>query len=328
MSNLTDSDPEKDNGPVEIKQNVDHDSVQSDLETISEATTWWIILRRFRKNKVALLGLGFLGFFAFLAILSYLDTIFTLIFGQGIFPYGPNEIFANGASSFEPPSLEHIFGTDNVGRDIFIRIIYGARISMTVGFLAVLVSLSAGTFLGLIAGYYGGVIDSIISMILEMLLAFPSILLALAILAIFGSSLTNAMIAVGIVYIPYYARIVRGQVFVERELMYVESAKVLGAKTPRILMKHILPNVFGVLIIYTSLGIGTAILEVAALSFLGLGALPPTAEWGSMIADGRYYWLSGPHLVFFPGIAILLAVLSFNLVGDGLREALDPRFKR
>ena len=161
--------------------------------------------------------------------------------------------------------------------------------------------MSVGTFLGLIAGYYGGIIDSVISMMLEILLAFPSILLALAILAIFGSSLTNAMLAVGVVYIPYYARIVRGQVFVERELMYVESAKVLGAKTPRILLKHILPNVFGVLIIYTSLGIGTAILEVAALSFLGLGALPPTAEWGSMIGDGRKYWASGPHLVFFQG---------------------------
>ncbi|MHA2319443.1 MAG: ABC transporter permease [Candidatus Hodarchaeales archaeon] len=318
MSSPTDSNPKNDDGSTKLEQISEQDTVKSDLEIGSGATTWRIVLRRFRRNKVALLGLVFLGFFTFLALLSYLDNIITFIFGQGIFPYGPNDIFPVGpdnvrASSFELPSLVHFFGTDNVGRDIFVRIIYGARISMTVGFLAVIVSLSVGTFLGLIAGYYGGIIDSIISMVLEMLLAFPSILLALAI---------------GFVYIPYYARIVRGQVFVERELIYVESAKVLGAKTPRILLKHILPNVFGVLIIYTSLGIGTAILEVAALSFLGLGALPPTAEWGSMIGDGRYYWASGPHLVFFPGIAILLAVLSFNLVGDGLREALDPRFKR
>ncbi|MHA2113003.1 MAG: ABC transporter permease, partial [Candidatus Hodarchaeales archaeon] len=238
MSSPTDSNPKNDDGSTKLEQISEQDTVKSDLEIGSGATTWRIVLRRFRRNKVALLGLVFLGFFTFLALLSYLDNIITFIFGQGIFPYGPNDIFPVGpdnvrASSFELPSLVHFFGTDNVGRDIFVRIIYGARISMTVGFLAVIVSLSVGTFLGLIAGYYGGIIDSIISMVLEMLLAFPSILLALAILAIFGSSLTNAMLAVGFVYIPYYARIVRGQVFVERELIYVESAKVLGAKTPR-----------------------------------------------------------------------------------------------
>jgi peptide/nickel transport system permease protein len=297
-------------------------------ETISGATTWRIIIRRFRRNQAALVGFVILGFFFLLAVISLINDIFIVLTGQGLFPYGPNDTFADGASTFELPSNKHIFGTDNVGRDIFMRIIYGARISITVGFIAVFVSLSVGTFLGLVAGYFGGWIDSIISMIIEVLLAFPAILLALAILAIMGSSLENAMLAVGIVYIPYYARIVRGQTFVERELVYVEAAKVLGAKTPRVLTKHILPNVLGVLVVYSTLGVGTAILEVAALSFLGLGALPPTAEWGSMIADGRKYFASSPHLVFFPGIAILLTVLSFNLVGDGLREALDPRFKR
>ncbi|MFX0182397.1 MAG: ABC transporter permease [Candidatus Hodarchaeota archaeon] len=297
-------------------------------EAVSGATTWRIIIRRFRRNQAALIGFGILGFFFILALLSFIDDGLIILTGQGIFPYGPTDTFAGGASSFEPPSDKYIFGTDNVGRDIFVRIIYGARISISVGFIAVFVSLSVGTLLGLMAGYFGSWIDSIISMIIEMLLAFPAILLALAILAIMGSSLQNAMLAVGIVYIPYYARIVRGQTFVERELVYVEAAKVLGAKTPRILTKHILPNVLGVLVVYSTLGVGTAILEVAALSFLGLGALPPTAEWGSMIGDGRKYFASGPHLVFFPGMAILLTVLSFNLVGDGLREALDPRFKR
>lgn len=297
-------------------------------EAVSGASTWRIIIRRFRRNQASLIGLCILGFFVILALISLIDDVLIILTGQGIFPYGPYDIFAGGASSFEPPSDKHIFGTDNVGRDIFIRIVYGARISISVGFIAVVVSLSVGTLMGLMAGYFGSWIDSSISMVIEMLLAFPAILLALAILSIMGSSLTNAMLAVGIVYIPYYARIVRGQTFVERELMYVEAAKVLGAKTPRILTKHILPNVLGVLVVYSTLGVGTAILEVAALSFLGLGALPPTAEWGSMIGDGRKYFASGPHLVFFPGMAILLTVLSFNLVGDGLREALDPRFKR
>ncbi|MFW9991861.1 MAG: ABC transporter permease [Candidatus Odinarchaeota archaeon] len=295
---------------------------------ITGATTWRIVIQRFRRNQMAIVGLFVLGFLFSLALISFLDELMANYLGFGIFPYGPNEIFAGGSSSFEPPSPQHLFGTDNVGRDIFIRIIYGARISITVGFLAVFVSLSVGTLLGLLAGFFGGWVDSTISMLVEILLAFPALLLALAILSTLGSSLTNAMLAVGIVYIPYYARVVRGQTLVERELTYVEAARVLGAKTPRILSKHILPNILGVLIIYSTLGIGTAILEVAALSFLGLGALPPTAEWGSMIGDGRKYFASGPHIVFFPGIAIVLAVLSFNLVGDGLREALDPRFKR
>ncbi len=303
------------------------DIILKDIKKTSSAATWMIVFKRFKKNQMALVGLLILIFFVFLALLSYLDDFSFLFLHIGIFPYRPDEPFAGGASAFENPSLAHLFGTDNVGRDILIRIIYGARISITVGFLAVIVSLSIGTVLGLTAGYFGGKIDSIISMFLEILLAFPSILLALGILFVLGSSLTNAMIAVGIVYIPYYARVVRGQTLVERGQNYVDAAKVLGVSTPRILTKHILPNNLGVLIIYSTLGIGTAILEVAALSFLGLGALPPTAEWGAMIADGRKFFATSPHLVFFPGLAILFTVISFNLVGDGLREALDPRFK-
>lgn len=306
-----------------------------ELETTPEApakmksaSSWRVVFTRFRRNQAALVGLILLGFLVLVAIFSWLDEIMFTYLDFGLLPYRPNQIFAGGANAFETPSNKHLFGTDNVGRDIFVRIIYGTRISITVGFVAVFVSLTIGTILGLVAGYFGGWIDSAISMVIETLLAFPSILLALGILAFLGSSLENAMIAVGIVYIPYYARIVRGQTLVERELTYVEAAKVLGAKSPRILIKHILPNVLGVLVIYSTLGIGTAILEVAALSFLGLGALPPTAEWGAMIADGRKFFSSAPHLVFYPGVFILLTVLSFNLVGDGLREALDPRFKR
>ena len=314
-SNTQSKQPEE-----KIRNNLDILNAESHFKS---ASTWRIVLRRFIRNKASIVGLFVLGIFLFLAFLSLIDEYVFYIF-----PYGPNDIFAGGASSFEPPSLDHLFGTDNVGRDIFIRIIYGARISIFVGFISVFVSLTFGTLLGLVAGYFGGKIDSAISMLLETLLAFPAILLALAILTSLGNSLFNAMLAVGIVYIPYYARIVRAQTLVERELVYIEAAKVLGAKTPRILRKHILPNVLGNLVVYATLGIGTAILEVAALSFLGLGALPPTAEWGSMIGDGRKYFASASHLVFYPGIAILFVVLSFNLVGDGLREAIDPRFKR
>lgn len=305
-----------------------NDTLNEEIK-ISGATTWRIVLKRFIRNEAAIIGLVIIGFFLLLAIIATIDEFIYNHFNYAIiFKYRPNTIFVAGASAFEPPNEKYWFGTDNVGRDIFVRIVYGASISIRVGFLAVFVSLVVGTALGLIAGYFGGIIDSAISMVLEILLAFPAILLALAILSIMGNSLENAMLAVGIVYIPFYARIVRAQTLVERELIYVQAAKVLGAKTPRILIRHILPNVLGVLIIYTTLGIGTAILEVAALSFLGLGAMPPTAEWGAMIGDGRKYFASGSHLVLFPGLAIVLAVLSFNMVGDGLREALDPRFKR
>ncbi|MHA2298994.1 MAG: ABC transporter permease [Candidatus Hodarchaeales archaeon] len=297
-------------------------------EKFSSASTWRVVIKRFFRNRAALVGLGILAFFFFLALIAIIDGFLYENIRRGIFQYGPNDIAAGGSGAFELPSEKHAFGTDEVGRDIFVRIIYGAQISITVGFLAVFVSLVGGTILGLLAGYFGGWVDSIISMVIEILLAFPAILLALAILSVMGNSLENAMLAVGIVYIPYYARIVRGQTLVERELIYVEAAKVLGARTPRILIKHILPNVLGVLVVYATLGIGTAILEVAALSFLGLGALPPTAEWGAMIGDARRFFAHAPHLVLYPGIAIALTVLSFNLVGDGLREALDPRFKR
>jgi ABC-type dipeptide/oligopeptide/nickel transport system permease subunit len=291
-------------------------------ETSASATTWRIVLKRFFRNKTAVIGLIILGIFLTIAIISFLDDYFQF------FPYRPNEIFAGGANSFEGPSNAHPMGTDNVGRDILTRIIYGTRLSMTVGFIAVIFSLTVGTSMGLVAGYFGGKIDGAISMIIEILLSFPAILLALSILTMLGPGLNNAMLAVGIVYVPYYARIVRGQTLVERELVYVEAATVLGAGSSRVLIKHILPNILGTLVIYATLGIGTAILEVAALSFLGLGAIAPTAEWGAMIGDGRKYFASHPHLVFYPGIAIVLAVLSYNLVGDGLREALDPKLKR
>ncbi|WKZ44153.1 MAG: ABC transporter permease [Anaerolineales bacterium] len=220
---------------------------------------------------------------------------------------------------------QHILGLDGVIRDEFSRLLYGARLSLVIGLATVTFAIIIGTVLGSLAGYLGGWVDNAIMRVMDVLLAFPSLLLAIAIVTVLGPGLINALIAIGIVSIPAYARVVRGSVLSIRETDYVSATRSLGGNTYEILFKRILPNALTPLIVQGTLGIATAILDSAALSFLGLGAQPPTPEWGAMLGAERNQVFTAPHLVFFPGLAIMLTVLAFNLLGDGLRDALDPR---
>ena len=204
---------------------------------------------------------------------------------------------------------------------------YGARTSIRIGFVAVGLAITVGTFIGLLAGYIGGRLDAVFMSAMDVMLAFPSIILAIAITTILGPSITNLMIAVGIVYVPQYARLARSSVLALRETEYIEAARAIGAMTPTILLRHILPNILAPLLVQATLGVATAELEAAGLSYLGLGARPPAPEWGAMLNDARDYWLSAPWALIFPGVAITTLVLGFNLLGDGLRDALDPRTK-
>jgi peptide/nickel transport system permease protein len=225
----------------------------------------------------------------------------------------------------KPPSLEYPMGTDDLGRDIMSLIIYGSRISIRIGLFSVGFAIIIGVVLGALSGYFGGVVDNIIMRLMDIMLAFPSILLALVIVAVIGPGLLNAMIAVGIVSIPSYARITRASVISESLREYVQASRALGANSFRILAQHILPNVLSPIIVAASLGIGTAILDAAGLGFLGLGAQPPTPEWGLLLSRNRTHLFTSPWMVLFPGISIMFLVLGFNLLGDGLRDALDPR---
>ncbi len=225
------------------------------------------------------------------------------------------------------PSWSHPFGTDSLGRDLLSRVIYGARISLTIGVIAVAISLVPGTILGLLAGYFGGWVDSVIMRAMDMLLAFPAILLAIFITAILEPNLTNTMIAVGLVYIPHYARIVRSSALSLKEQLFVQAVGHLGGSHLRVISRHILPNCLPPIIVYATLGMGTAVLQAAALGFLGLGAQPPSPEWGAMLSEGRQYIQLAPHVAAFPGAAILVLVLGFNLFGDGLRDVLDPSLR-
>ncbi len=237
-------------------------------------------------------------------------------------PSAPNLLY-----SLSPPSADHLLGTDELGRSILGRILYGSRISLMIAVGVVGVGLLFGVPVGLISGYYGGKTDFIIQRFTDMMLAFPGFLLALALVAILGVGLKNTVISIGISMVPLYIRLVRGCVLAVREEVYVEAARAIGTKDRYIIWRHILPNVMAPIIIQTSLGMGTAILFAAGLGFLGIGVQPPTPEWGSMLGSARAYMMGKPHVATFPGIAIFLAVLSFNLLGDGLRDAFDPRSK-
>ncbi|GEK90780.1 ABC transporter permease [Alkalibacterium kapii] len=223
--------------------------------------------------------------------------------------------------------MEHWFGTDHHGRDIFSRIIHGMSITLRVGFSSVLMGMTIGVSLGIVAGYYGKWVDTIIMRLMDVLLAFPGILLALAIVSVLGGSINNVIISVGIFSIPVFARISRGSTLEIRELEYIEAVKALGASDFRIIGKHILPNILAPIIVQATLNIATSVLTASGLSFLGMGAQPPTPEWGAMLSDGRNYMWDAPHVATIPGLAIVVVVLSFNIFGDGLRDALDPKTK-
>jgi len=249
--------------------------------------------------------------------------IIMAILAPVIAPYGFDD--QNISNAFQYPSLTHLMGTDNLGRDIFSRIVYGSRISLRLGLVSVLISSTIGTMIGAIAGYYGGKTDNLIMRIMDMFQSIPPMLLAITIAASLGPGMTNAMIAIGITGVPANARLIRGVILSIRETEYIEAARAITASDARIIFLHILPNVFSPMLVQATLGIARAIITAAALSFIGLGAQPPTPEWGAMIAGGRNYIQNYWFLVTFPGIAIMLTVISFNLVGDGIRDALDPR---
>ncbi|MFW6262228.1 MAG: nickel transporter permease [Spirochaetota bacterium] len=251
--------------------------------------------------------------------------VFVGVFGRVIAPYGINEI--NIANRLAPPSADHWFGTDDLGRDVFSRVLVAARVSLQVGFIAVGFSLAVGVPIGLVAGYFRGAIDSVLMRMMDILFSFPAILLAIAILAVLGPGIGNAMIAIGLVYTPIFARITRGSVLVASEEVYIRAARSLGARDSRIIFLHILPNVMAPIIVQTTLSLAFAILSEAALSFLGLGVQPPNPAWGRMLSEGRNFFQQAPWMGIFPGIAILVTVMAFNFIGDGLRDALDPRQK-
>jgi peptide/nickel transport system permease protein len=249
-------------------------------------------------------------------------TVLLALIGPAI--AGVDPAFQNLPLRLEGPSPAHWFGLDELGRDILARLLAGARISLLVGAVVVGISASLGTLLGSIAGYYGGIVDDVVSRVSDILMAFPGLLLAIAVVAVLGPSLTNVVLALTVIGWVGYARLVRGQVLRVRELEYVQAARALGAAAPRILARHIVPATLPALIVQATLGMGGAILAEASLSFLGLGVQPPTPSWGTMLNYGRSHLLDAPHLTIFPGLAIAVLVLGFNFLGDGLRDALDP----
>ncbi|OSA93526.1 UNVERIFIED_ORG: peptide ABC transporter permease [Clostridium botulinum] len=299
---------------------MDTNLIQKNSASINEVNlyenTKWNRFKKFFKltisNRAALVGLIFI-----LLIIS------VAILGKYIMPYDPYT--GELSNSLQKPSVQHFFGTDEQGRDIFSRVIDGTKISLRVGIISVSIALSIGTIIGSICGYFGGKIDMFLMRVMDIILAFPSLLLAIAFMSALGKGIDKAVIAISIVTIPEYARIVRGCVLSVRESEYVQAAKAIGNNDFVIIFKHVLPNILSPIIVRATLGISTAILETSALGFLGLGVQPPLAEWGTMLGSGRSYFYNAPHIILFPGLAITLTVLAFNLFGDGLRDALDPK---
>ncbi len=275
---------------------------------------WLDVWMRLKKNKSALFGMFIIGLLFFCAI-----------FADVIAPFGYDD--QNLSIAFTKPNSQYWFGTDNFGRDIYSRIIYGSRISLQVGFVAVSISMVIGGALGAIAGFFGGKLDNIIMRTMDILLAIPSILLAISIVSALGPGLINVMIAVGISSIPSYSRIVRASVITLKDQEFVEAARAVGTSNFRIITKHIIPNSLAPIIVQATLGVAGAILSAAGLSFIGLGIQPPTPEWGSMLSAGRQFIRDYPHISMYPGLVIMITIFGLNLFGDGLRDALDPRLK-
>jgi peptide/nickel transport system permease protein len=296
---------------------IQHDAVAAPgVETRSRRQDF---LRTFFSNRLAVFGTAIISIFILMAVFAPL-----------IAPYDP--LRQDLVGKFAPPSRAHLMGQDELGRDILSRVIYGARISLTAGLAAVGIATALGSLIGVVSGYFGRWPDSVLMRLMDVILSFPSILLAIVIVSILGPSLPNAMLAVGIVFIPQIARVVRSAVISVRERDYIEAERALGAGDAQIIVSGVLPNSMAPLIVQSTLTLATAILDIAALSFLGLGARAPTPEWGAMLTDafrsGFGVFIQGQHAIIFPGIAIALCVLSVNFIGDGLRDALDPRRRR
>ena len=276
-------------------------------------TPWSEFWRKFKKQHLAMFAGGFVLFLVLLALAS-----------PYIVPYDAENFFDYDALN-AGPSLQHWFGVDSLGRDIFSRILIGTRISLAAGFSSVAVGAVIGTLLGLIAGYYEGWSDRVIMRVCDVLFAFPGILLAIGIVAILGSGMANVIVAVAIFSIPAFARLVRGNTLSLKQLTYIEATRSIGANDRTIVLRHIFPGTISSVVVYFTMRIGTSIITAASLSFLGLGAQPPTPEWGAMLNEARADMMTAPHIAIFPSLAIFLTVLAFNLLGDGLRDALDPK---
>ena len=320
-------------GPRSRKSTVETlEEVAADQDRLTEApqSQWRLTWRRFRQRKSGMIGLTIVLRLVLMALAAPLIAPFPpnqVLIGkeENVGPRDPPCVHALGCSTDLP---QHVLGTDANVRDELSRIIYGARVSLTLGFFVVSIALLVGSSLGALAGYVGGAFDNIVMRIMDVILGFPSLLLAIAIVSVLGPGLRNALIAISIVAIPAYARVMRAQVLSIKESDYVAASRALGARPHQILIRRVVPNAITPLVVLATLGVATAILEAAGLSFLGLGAQPPAAEWGSMLASERNQVFTSPQLVFFPGLAIMITVLGFNLMGDGLRDALDPTLNK
>ena len=291
-------------------------------DTTKRRGLWAEAWRRFKKNKLALLGMSFI---ILLLIIAIATIIIDLVTNKSF--YNAHVIKQNLRLRLQGPSKEHIFGLDEFGRDIFLRMLWAVRYSLFMGVFAILFSVIVGGLFGSLAGYYGKVADNVIMRFMDILLAIPSMLLATAIVAALGTSLVNVLIAISISYVPTFARTVRASVLTVKDQEYIEAAKAVGSSDLRIIFKYIIPNAMAPLIVQATLGVAGAILSIAGLSFLGLGIQPPTPEWGSMLSSARAYIREGWHITVIPGLGIMLTILSLNVMGDGLRDALDPRLK-
>lgn len=279
---------------------------------------WKLIFMVIRKSLLTTIGLAIVLGFTFLGII-----------GPYITPYDPMTISVTSTlKRLQPPSLENLFGTDEYGRDIFSRVLYGARISLIAALSVMSIALPIGIILGLVSGYYGGIVDEVIMRITDIFLSFPGLVLAIAFSASLGAGLTSAIIALAAVWWPGYVRVIRAQVLVVKEMLFIEAARAIGVKTSKILFRHILPNAITPLLVLITFDFGSVILATSALSFIGLGAQPPIPEWGRLVADGRKWFPDKWWYSFFPGLAILITVLGFNLLGDGIRDIMDPRYRR
>ncbi|MBS6952618.1 MAG: ABC transporter permease [Enterocloster asparagiformis] len=283
-------------------------------QNVKKQSNFKAIMKRLFRNHVAVMGLAIIIVMTLIAVFSPL-----------IMPYAYEEMDLR--NMYSAPSMQHLFGTDELGRDILSRLMYGARYSLSIGILSVLASAVVGGLLGAVAGYYGGMTDNIIMRLLDILSAFPGILLSIVISAVLGAGFDKCIIALAIGTIPNYTRIIRGSVMSVKQMEYLEAATSINCGNARIILRHVIPNCVSPLIVQATMGVANAILVAASLSFIGLGVQPPEPEWGAMLSAGRNYIRDYPHMVLFPGIAIMIAVLSLNMLGDGLRDALDPKLK-